>query len=118
MSAAPDSAEVVARSFAAMAEVPGVLRSLVAEVAALRAEVASLRSTLPPALVTLAEAAERLGVSVRTLRRRVKDGTLPVRRIGRSLRVDLDALRPASPDEVERQARAARSGSVALRITQ
>jgi excisionase family DNA binding protein len=41
---------------------------------------------------TPAETAETLGVSVRTIRRRASDGTLPAVRVGRSWRIDLAAL--------------------------
>jgi excisionase family DNA binding protein len=41
---------------------------------------------------TPAEAAETLGVSVRTIRRRANDGSLPAVRVGRSWRVDIAAL--------------------------
>jgi excisionase family DNA binding protein len=43
----------------------------------------------PPKLVTVADAAETLGVSEVTVRRRIKDGRLPSKRVGRAIRVDL-----------------------------
>lgn len=43
-------------------------------------------------LCRLAVAAERLGVSVRTLRRRISDGTLRGYRVGRLIRVDANEL--------------------------
>lgn len=43
-------------------------------------------------LVSLAEAASRLGVSTKTLRRRISDGTIHGYKIGRLVRVDLDEL--------------------------
>lgn len=39
-----------------------------------------------------AEAAERLGISLRTVRRRIADGSLPSVRIGRSVRIPVSAL--------------------------
>ena len=45
------------------------------------------------ALVSLAVAAENLGVSVKTIRRRIADGTVRGYRVGRLIRVDLDELR-------------------------
>ena len=45
------------------------------------------------ALVPLAVAAENLGVSVKTIRRRIADGTVHGYRVGRLIRVDLDELR-------------------------
>ncbi|GAT74054.1 excisionase family DNA binding domain-containing protein [Microbacterium sp. HM58-2] len=44
-------------------------------------------------LVSLAEAAVIFGVSVKTLRRRISDGTVHGYRLGRLIRVDLDELR-------------------------
>lgn len=48
-------------------------------------------------LISLAAAAEMLDISVRTLRRRIADGTLPAYRVGRLLKVN--------PDDLERIAR-------------
>jgi excisionase family DNA binding protein len=50
-------------------------------------------------LVSLDEAAESLGLSRRTLRRRISDGTLPAFRVGpRAVRVDVaDLERLARP---------------------
>ena len=42
--------------------------------------------------VSLAAAAEQLDVSVKTLRRRVADGTLPAYRVGRLLKINPDDL--------------------------
>jgi excisionase family DNA binding protein len=55
-----------------------------------------------PAATSIAGAAELLGVSEQTIRRRIADGTLPAERIGpRLIRIriaDLDALgRPIGP---------------------
>ncbi len=41
----------------------------------------------------VSQAATALGVSVRTLRRRIKAGEIPVVRVGRAVRVDLAELR-------------------------
>ncbi|WP_285104029.1 helix-turn-helix domain-containing protein [Promicromonospora sp. MEB111] len=46
----------------------------------------------PTHLVPLAEAAEHFHVSVKTLRRRIADGTIAGYRVGRLIRVDLDDL--------------------------
>ncbi|MFI6424644.1 helix-turn-helix domain-containing protein [Promicromonospora sp. NPDC050880] len=43
-------------------------------------------------LVTLADAAEHFHVSVKTLRRRIADGTITGYRLGRLIRVDLNEL--------------------------
>ncbi|MEU2200571.1 excisionase family DNA-binding protein [Isoptericola sp. NPDC019482] len=44
-------------------------------------------------LVALAVAADELSVSVKTVRRRIADGTVTGYRVGRLIRVDLDELR-------------------------
>lgn len=43
-------------------------------------------------LVSLADAAAHFHVSVKTLRRRIADGTITGYRVGRLIRVDLDEL--------------------------
>jgi excisionase family DNA binding protein len=45
-----------------------------------------------PRLFTIAEVAEYLGISQRTVRRMIKTRVLPVIRIGRSMRVSESAL--------------------------
>jgi excisionase family DNA binding protein len=67
-----------------------------------------MQRALPPVLVPVREAAQMLGVSEATVRRQIRDHLLPVRRIGRSLRVDMSALRPLTDEEVEREAYLAR----------
>ncbi len=81
-----------------------------ADVGRLVAEVEAMRRSIPPVLVSMTEAAKRLGVSVSTIRRRVRDGSLPTRRIGFAVRVDLTALHPPSEAEVVRLVDATRRG--------
>ncbi len=55
-----------------------------------------------PEYLTAAEAAARLGISLRTARRRIADGSLASVRLGRAVRIpagalDLPAARPAGP---------------------
>lgn len=45
----------------------------------------AIESTKPGAFISLAAAAEMLGVSVHTLRRRIADGELPAFRTGRRI---------------------------------
>ncbi len=75
------------------------LAPLRADISRLSGEVEAMRRTLPPALVPVREAAQALGVSEVTIRRRIRDGNIPTVRIGRAVRVDLAALR--SPDSAE-----------------
>jgi excisionase family DNA binding protein len=90
------------------AAVQSQVSPLLAEMRRMNTELEALRRALPPQLVTLTEAARRLGISMATARRRVKDGTVPCRRIGRSVRVDLSALNSPTNAEVN-------AGVVALR---
>ncbi len=53
-----------------------------------------------PALVSLAIAAEKLGVSAKTIRRRISDGTVRGYRVGRLIRVDLEELRKSLVVEI------------------
>ena len=45
------------------------------------------------------EAAEILGVSTRTIRRRIKDGTIPAVKIGRLVRIPASAILPEQLDD-------------------
>ncbi|HTP25725.1 MAG TPA: helix-turn-helix domain-containing protein [Anaeromyxobacteraceae bacterium] len=63
--------------------------------------IADLRFDRKP--LSVPEAARELGVSARTLRRKIKSGEVPVIRVGRSVRIDMATLRK-SPDEVARLA--------------
>jgi excisionase family DNA binding protein len=80
------------------------LADLRAEVRALAAQVEHLRRSLPAQLVSIQEAAGHLHLSLSTVRRMVKRGDLPCRRLGRSVRVDLAALHPMTDDEVAQAA--------------
>lgn len=106
--AAPKDVETLARLLAGVLDLPARLVALEAEVRGLREEVVHLRSSTPPLLVAPPEAAVRLGVSLSTLRRRIRTGEVLVDRIGRAVRVDLGALRPAAQAEVVRLAEHAR----------
>lgn len=56
--------------------------------------------------LSLRDAADYCGVSVETMRARVKDGTIPAARLGTAIRIrpaDLDALFVASPVQGGRQ---------------
>ncbi|MBN1441670.1 MAG: helix-turn-helix domain-containing protein [Planctomycetes bacterium] len=66
------------------------------ELQPLRQELAKLRGEDEPAGVTMSEAARRLGVSIATIQRRVIDGTLPSKKIGRVRRVLLSAILPGT----------------------
>lgn len=84
--------------------------ALAAELRRLVGEVAALRSALPPLLVTADVAAEVLGVSLSTVRRMIRAGDLPTRRLGHSVRIDIARCHGVNASEVAELARAARSG--------
>lgn len=86
---------------------PAAHPAVEAAVAPLHAELRQLRSLVeelvrrsPPRLGTLAEAAELLGVHRDTAHKMWRRGEIQGRRIGRAVRVDLAALRPATDDEL------------------
>jgi excisionase family DNA binding protein len=81
-----------------------------ADIRTLAGEVAALRAATPPRLVSVPEAARMLGVSPATAWRRVRDGELLVRRIGRSVRIDAADLRAPSRESIAALANAARAG--------
>lgn len=96
------NADALAGLLGSLLDLPARLAALEAEVRGLRGEVAALRRSAPTALAPVPEAAEALGVSQATVRRRIRDGSLPVVRLGRVVRVDLTAVR--APPEVEVEA--------------
>lgn len=65
----------------------------------LAAEIEQLRRALPAQLVTVQEAARILGLHEDTIRNRIADGTLPCRRFGKRVRVDLSAATHGPSDE-------------------
>jgi excisionase family DNA binding protein len=81
--------------------------SLQGQVETLTAAVRTLARQIPPPLVSVHEAAVRLGVSVNTVRRRVKSGEIPCTRIGKALRIDLSKVRVLDQEEVEEMAQRA-----------
>ena len=91
----------------------GRLAPLRLELQRLAAEVSDLRQALPPLLVSVPIAAERLGVSLSTARRRVRDGEWPVRRDGRRVLVDLGTLHAKTNEELSDVSRSLRSDRVA-----
>jgi excisionase family DNA binding protein len=72
------------------------LESLSAQVAALTAAVTELAARVPQQLVTVEEAARRVGCSVKTVRRRIASREWPCVRVGRAVRLDLAAILEAS----------------------
>jgi excisionase family DNA binding protein len=56
---------------------------------------------MPSGLITVRVAARLLGVSERTVRRRVAAGDLPAVRIGRALRIDLSGVAYVAPSRLE-----------------
>jgi excisionase family DNA binding protein len=100
----PISVDVALRQLV-HAELRDVLRT---ELEPLRTQLAALAAASPPALVTVDVAAERLGKSPSSVRAMCARGELPARRVGRSWRIDMAALRPASPETISRLAREAR----------
>lgn len=79
------------------AEAIALIPAMFEELREVRAELAALRASQSPRLVSPAEAARLLGVSIATCRRRIKDGTLPSRHVGRRVVCDVAAMRPTNP---------------------
>ncbi len=90
------------------AAIAAELIPLHAEIARLVAQVEAMRNAIPPTLVPVREAAQALGVSEITIRRRISAGRIPIVRIGRSVRVDLAGLRAPTDTEVALLAHRAR----------
>ena len=62
-----------------------------------------------PALLTVRQYAQRAGLSMCSIRRHIKDGSLVATKIGGSIRLPASSLRPADPGTVARLAREGRS---------
>lgn len=80
------------------AVVPGI-------VAAIRRE---LGRVMPPQMVPLREAAQRMGVDPRTVQAAGERGDVKIKRVGRRILVDANSLRPVTDDDVARMAAEAR----------
>jgi type II secretory pathway component PulM len=76
-------------------------RAMRAELERLTVEVAVLRRSLPPLLVRPADAARALGVSLPTVRRRIKERRLPINEA--TGLVDLGSMHPPPDAEVLRR---------------
>lgn len=72
----------------ALARVPGVVAQLEKKIDELRSEVAELSSRLPPRLLTFTEAAQAIGCSRKHIYALVARRELPVKRLGKILRID------------------------------
>jgi excisionase family DNA binding protein len=57
----------------------------------LERKLAALHATPPAPLLTVAQTADRLGVSVSSIRLYIRVGRLPITRVGRSIRIAADA---------------------------
>lgn len=95
-------------NFNDLLELPALMNKVLAELASMREEVTYLRESLPPNLLTIKEAAKRLGVCEKTVRNRIKKGELATVGTGRSTRVDL-SRKPVRSVNAEDGQRAARS---------
>ena len=87
----------------ALLTMPAELARLRAELAGVRQELAAISGRLPPMLVSTREAAERLGVSAKTIRRLAAAGEIRTAKIGGLLRIDL-ASAPAAHDNASLRA--------------
>lgn len=103
-------AQVAVEHLVGLLALPARVSALEAKISDLTDAVHALRRALPGKFVAVPEAARFLGVSVSTLRRRIRSGEVNVIRVGRSIRIDLAALRPADEADVVRLADAARRG--------
>lgn len=90
------------------AAVAAAIAPLTAEIRGLRSEVEALRSAVPPSFVNIEQAAERLGVSTKTVWRWCQSGEIKATRAGHRWMIDLASLRPRGADEIAEAAHEAR----------
>jgi excisionase family DNA binding protein len=81
-------------------DLPALVQALVKKVEALMAEVRGLREALPPSLVSVKTAAERLELSESTVRRMVDAKQLRSMKVGGSVRIDLRGVVAKNADEI------------------
>lgn len=93
---------------AALADSPRLLGAVTQRLDDLGAKIDAIARRLPPALASAAEAARQMGVSVPTVRRRIRSGELPVVRRGGRVLVDLGAITTPNADQIAARARLAR----------
>lgn len=84
--------QVLANVFTAMADIPARLSALERVAADILTKLQYFWASLPPALVTVTDAAAACKVSVPTMRRWVKRGEVPSLKVGHTVRVDLSRL--------------------------
>ena len=84
------------------------LAPVLEELRAVRAELAEVRASLPPRMISLADAAERMGVDPRTIVSMGERGDIVTRRAGRRVLVDAASLRGPDPVKIAELARSAR----------
>jgi excisionase family DNA binding protein len=83
-------------------EIEAVVRRLLKE------ELRAAQAESDPVLWSVKKAADRTGLSEATLRRRIRSGELPIKRVGARVLIPAEALRPESDAEVVELAHAAR----------
>lgn len=105
------SPERITGALAACLDLPARCAAMAAELVALRADVAAIAALLPPVLATVPDAARVMQVSPSTIRRAIRRGEIPIVRVGRSVRVDLTALRAVDAEHIARLARDTRTAS-------
>ena len=89
------NALAIASVIEAVLSIPTELQGMKAEIAELRRQISVLQSVQPLSIVTVPEAAERLNVTQRTVRRMLREGRLKSVRIGNRVRVDLGTVQAA-----------------------
>ena len=99
---------LLAHRLADLLDLPARVSALEARLSALIEAVEKLRRSTPTTYTTMPEAARALGVSLSTLRRRIRSGEISVVRVGRAVRIDLAGLKPVDATEVVRLAEASR----------
>ena len=90
-------------------EVATAIVPVLDELRAVRAELAEVRASLPPRMISLADAAEHLACDVQTVRAMCDRHELVWRRCGRRIVIDAASLRPADRATVAALARSART---------
>lgn len=92
-----NSSDALGAGLGRLLTIPTELAALRQELARVNEQLSEISERLPSSLVSVRDAAERLGVSTKTIRRMVAAGEIRSARIGHAVRVDL-ASAPAAHD--------------------
>lgn len=101
-------ASAVAGLFNALSEIPQRMAAVEQQLAGIQSRLRRIEDGLPAQLLTISEAAAAFHVSIPTMRRWVRSGSVPIVRIGGTVRVQIAKITPVTGAGVSSEALRAR----------